>query len=105
RLVLEKVPLLALAALTGVATFIAQRTGGAMVSLDVVPLWPRVANAVVGNVRYLAATIWPADLAYFYPYRTWTAATVLGAAMVLVIATAAAFVLRHRRPYLAAGWA
>lgn len=105
RLVREKLSLFALAAAASVATVVAQRTGGAMATLEVVPLSSRLANAVVANARYLGMTLWPAHLAYFYPYRRWAPATIAAAAVLLVAVSGAAFVLRRRHPYLAAGWA
>lgn len=104
RRVREKLPLFALAALTGAATIVAQRVGGSMSTLSSLPLGPRLANAVVAQVRYLWATVWPVDLAFFYPYQAWSplavaaSAAVVGGLCVLTIA------LAPRRPWLAVGW-
>jgi len=64
----EKIPLLVLAAVVSVATFFAQRGGGAVMSVAAIPLGIRVANAFVSYVAYLAQMIWPANLSVFYPY-------------------------------------
>ena len=51
RLVVEKIPLLALAAASCVATSLAQ--GNAVVPIDAMPLSSRIANALVSYVAYL----------------------------------------------------
>jgi hypothetical protein len=45
-----------------------QRTGGAVSSLDLLPLQSRIANALVVYLRYLSQSPWPAQLAAIYPY-------------------------------------
>src|SRR5262249_19142246 len=66
RLVLEKVPLLALAAAASAATVFAQTV--TMATLDQLPLLPRLKNAAVSLVVYLRQMFWPTDLAIFYPH-------------------------------------
>lgn len=104
RRVREKLPLFALAGLTGVATIVAQRVGGSMSSLGSLPFGPRLANAVVAQMRYLWATVWPVDLAFFYPYQAWSAATVVAAVTLIGGICLAALALAPRRPWLAVGW-
>jgi len=100
----EKVPLFALALATSVATVMVQHRIGAMAGLDALP-WPaRLANALIGYVAYVWATLWPAGLAPFYPLFTISAARVTGAALLLAGACAAAVVLRQRYPYIVVGW-
>jgi tetratricopeptide (TPR) repeat protein len=85
-------------------TVIAQQRGGAVMSLEAVPLGQRIENALVTYVAYLGKLIWPVDLAAFYPYRPapWTtvaiAVVVLAAITALVISVAR----RHRAPLV--GW-
>ena len=68
RLVGEKLPLFALSALSSVITYVAQRRGGATDSQQVYSLSMRLGNAVWAYGRYLKKTLWPDDLAIFYPY-------------------------------------
>jgi tetratricopeptide (TPR) repeat protein len=104
-LAVEKVPLFLLAAISSVITFVAQRQGGAVSALDVVPWTTRLANAAVSYVAYLRKTIWPVDLAVFYPYPDRIAPmAVAGAAIALVAMTYLSIRLRHRLPYLFTGW-
>ncbi len=104
-LVREKVPLFALAAAVAFVAVVAQRAGGAVASLAQVPLSSRVGNAVVAAARYLGVTLWPADLAVFYPFEfEHPAWKVAGAACLLGCVTAAALAARRRFPYLLVGW-
>src|SRR5262249_13538288 len=59
----EKLPLLALSAASCVATFAAQRAGGAVGTLEAFPLARRLAVGIVAYVAYLGQTVWPASLA------------------------------------------
>jgi len=110
RAVLEKVPLLALSAVSAAVTVAAQRAGEAVVSIDKVPLAARFANAAVSCVRYLVKTALPRDLSVHYPWPGGPEAPPLGAGAVLgavaLIAAATALALRARRraPHLAVGW-
>jgi protein O-mannosyl-transferase len=104
RLVLEKLPLLGLAAASCVATLFAQT--GAMSSLDQISFPSRVGNALIACVTYLGQMFWPSGLAVFYPFPTnggpaWEKAL---AAVLLLSITTGVFVLRKTRPYLLAGW-
>lgn len=106
HLLVEKLPLLALATASGVVTYLAQRGWGAVKPLAVLPITVRLANAAQSYVIYLRKTIWPVDLTVYYPHSDmlptpWriAAAVALLAALTLV----AALQLR-RRPFLLTGW-
>jgi tetratricopeptide (TPR) repeat protein len=101
---LDKLPLLALALATSVATFIVQKQVGAVAGLSVLPLPLRIKNALVGYVAYLGATVWPGHLAAFYPLRDIAAWEVIAAAATLVVLTALAWRLRRTQPYVLVGW-
>jgi protein O-mannosyl-transferase len=104
RLLVEKIPLVALALATSVATFILQTQVGAVAGLSALPLALRIQNALLGYVMYLWTTIWPARLAAFYPLRDIAAWEVAGAAGLLVALTVLAFTARRRHPYVLVGW-
>lgn len=105
QLFLEKLPLFALAAASAAITMRAQRSSGAVLSLDVSPLSVRLSNALISYVRYLMKAFWPVKLAPMYPYpaegpRAWQ---VYGALLVLLAITV--LVVKHRRRrYLLVGW-
>jgi protein O-mannosyl-transferase len=104
RLALEKVPLLALALATSVATVIIQSRVGAMAGLDALP-WPvRAGNATIGYVAYLWKTVWPTHLAAFYPLFTLAPVRVAGAAAAMIAVTLGVIAARARYPYLLVGW-
>ncbi len=105
-LILEKLPLIALAAASAVITLSAQGSGKAMVAVERFPVGARVANAIVSYVAYLGKTIWPAGLAVYYPFSAdrITPAHVLSATVILAVVTTAAVLARRRAPYLLVGW-
>ncbi len=104
-LVLEKVPLVALAVVSSAVTFLVQQRGGAVSGLAVVPFARRLANAAVACATYPLKTIWPAGLTAFYPFpASIRVVTVVGAIAVLVGVSVLAVRLARSRPYLLAGW-
>jgi Flp pilus assembly protein TadD len=106
RVLWEKVPLIALTALAGFLTWVAQSKGGAIASVERVPLGARAANAVLSYWAYLGKMLWPSSLSVFYPRREVAladGAVLLGAAA-LVAVTAVAWRLRARAPYCLVGW-
>jgi tetratricopeptide (TPR) repeat protein len=105
RLLLEKVPLLALAAVSCVLTLLAQ-SNQALVSLQRIPLTARLANVVLAYAGYLRKLVWPVDLAIFYPHHADRASllAVLTSALILAILTGIALHFRSRRPALLVGW-
>ncbi len=64
-LVLEKLPLFALSALSAIITVKAQRAGHAF---RLYPLSIRLENAIVAYASYVKKTFWPVDLAPMYPH-------------------------------------
>ena len=103
RLLVEKLPLLAMAAASGVVTIYAQRSE-AIVSIEHFSIPARFANATVAYARYLKNAFWPSNLAVFYPFHTPRASSVLVAAVVLVGVTWGFARLIKSQPYLMVGW-
>ena len=106
RLVIEKLPLFALAAASSIATLIVQRQNQAIVSLENLPLSLRFSNAAVSYVNYIALLIWPAGLAIDYPFPkgSLTVVRVVASCAVLGAVTLTAFAMRARAPYALVGW-
>ena len=104
-LLLEKLPLLALAAGASAVTFLAQRSSGAVAPLVGMPLAFRLENALVSYLVYIGDMFWPAGLAVLYPLpRTLPVLGVAAAGLALAgISLVVARQLRAR-PYLAVGW-
>src|ERR1700690_2683903 len=104
RLVLEKLPLLALSAADCAVTIFAQRSGGAM--RLALPLGVRLENAIYAYAMYVWKAFWPVWLAVFYPHPGATLAVwKLGVASLFVLSvTVLAWLHRARQPYLLIGW-
>ncbi|MDX2171070.1 MAG: tetratricopeptide repeat protein [Deltaproteobacteria bacterium] len=105
RLLVEKIPFFALAALFSVVTYLVQQGAGAMEDSGALPLSLRIANATLAYVRYLVLAVWPARLAVFYPYDfTLPTGSVLAAAAVLVGASGLALRCARDCSYVTVGW-
>src|SRR3989442_14137759 len=106
RLVVEKMPLLALAAAAGVMEMVAAQRAGAVGHLARFPLEARLANALVSYARYLGKTLWPSGLAVFYPYPSaWPAPQLAGAAGLLLAGHPPPILPRGPPPHLLVGGA
>jgi protein O-mannosyl-transferase len=103
-IVLEKWPFFALAAASCAITFLAQDRGGAMASLQTVPLDYRLENIPVAYVRYLLKMVWPSSLAICYPMSALRLPVVAAALAVLSFISAAVWFGRRRGPYWLVGW-
>jgi len=104
-LVREKIPFFLLALAVSAITFIAQKQGGAVMSMAGLSLDARVNNALISYCRYLGKLFWPTDLAIFYPLPAfWRWRWVLLAALFLAVLTAACWRARRRQPWLLVGW-
>lgn len=104
RLILEKLPLFALAVASCVATTLAQRE--AIAPLEQLTFPARMANVVVSYAAYIGQFFWPVGLSAFYPHQrphmpmSW----VLLAIVVLAVISAVAYVRWRRTPCLIVGW-
>ena len=100
KLILEKVPLVLLSALSAWMTMRAQTTA---MHLEY-PLSIRLENAALAYLKYIGKTLWPSQLALVYPHPGFSVNTVhaLEAGLVLIAITAG-MVLSGRR-YLMVGW-
>ena len=106
-LVAEKLPLLALSAVSAVITVKAQTQdeANAMIGgLNSFTLASRTGNALIAYVRYLEKAVWPTHLAFFYPHsRSTSAWQAAGATLLLALVTVVVVIKRNRR-YLPVGW-
>ncbi|MGA2787912.1 MAG: tetratricopeptide repeat protein [Verrucomicrobiota bacterium] len=103
RLVLEKLPFLALSVVFLAATIVNQKR--AMPSLVKVSMGIRVVNAIVSYVRYLLKMFWPVNLAIPYPHPGYWSFVHLCLSVVLLGWVSLAVMRAGRRfPYLITGW-
>jgi tetratricopeptide (TPR) repeat protein len=105
KLMLEKLPLLALSAASCIVTLAAQSK--AIQSAETFSLPLRLENALVSCMIYLGQMVWPVGLVVFYPYPRhgfplWEVAL---AGALLVGFSALAWLQRRKRPWLMVGWA
>ena len=105
KLVVEKIPLLALSAASAIITMQAQRAGGAVRSTAQFSLGVRLENAAVAYAMYLWKMIWPSHLAPIYPHpgdslAGWQVGT---SALLLLAVTGVVLNFRAKR-YLLTGW-
>ncbi|MGB7769791.1 MAG: tetratricopeptide repeat protein [Verrucomicrobiia bacterium] len=104
-LIIEKVPFLALSLAASLTTFLVQRAGGAVSSLETVPFPFRIANAAVSYLRYVAKAFWPVDLAVFYPPPAhWPLGLVMTSVLFLLVCSVLFAWFARRLPYLLVGW-
>lgn len=102
---LEKVPFFLLAIGSSVVTFLAQRSGGSVASLQLFSFESRVANALAAYASYLEKLIWPAKLAVLYlPPEHWPFWRLTVAVLLLGGITMLAIWQVRLRPYLIVGW-
>ena len=106
RLVLEKLPMLALAVAAGVVAFLLQGTTQTVLTVDEKALPLRLCNALFSYAFFLVKSVFPTGLSASYPWPVggfplWQ---MLGSAVLLLAITAAALVMAKKRPYLIVGW-
>lgn len=104
RLVLEKIPFIALSAGSVIATLWAQNF--ALGSTEFLPLKWRMTNAVFSYFEYACQMFWPVNLIPFYVHpenrlEIWRLAIAI---LFLIAVTAVAIVRRRENPYLIVGW-
>jgi len=109
---LEKWPLWLFVVVSSLVTVLAQRSGGAIRTLESITLVERLANTPLSYVEYLARSFWPQGLAFYYPHPAIVDPGALGLARVdvlvatlcLLVVTALFIRLRRTRPWLVVGW-
>ena len=112
RLLIEKIPFFALAAVVCIVTFLVQRGGAATPSLGELGPMLRLENIIASYWRYLAWTLWPVNLAAFYAFpfdrhdylALWPGWQMAAAGLGLVAVSVLCLKQSAKRPYLAVGW-
>ena len=104
-LIAEKIPLIVLAVVSSIITFYAQKSGGAVSSVDSLAIGTRLANAITSYAAYLDKMVMPYNLAVFYPYTdTFNFITVSLSALLLIFITTVVLLAVKEKPYLVVGW-
>jgi hypothetical protein len=104
RLVLEKLPLMALSAGSAVITVVAQSISE--VTTQALPLAVRLETSLYSYGMYIWKAFWPVHLALIYPHpgRTLSLWKPLLGGLLIIVVSIAAWNQRFRRPYLTTGW-
>ena len=106
RVILEKVPLLVLSALSSWMTILGHRQLEAGREVLRYSLGVRMENAVVSYATYLRRLVWPDDLAVIYPHQGgWPVESVAVSVVLLLAISAWAWWAGKRQPALRVGWA
>jgi protein O-mannosyl-transferase len=102
RLAVEKIPFFALSLIGSVITYLAQKTGGAVVNR---PFPFRISNALWAYERYISKIFWPSDLSIVYPFPGHgLLLTAIQSAILLMLCSILFIFLSRRWPYLFVGW-
>jgi hypothetical protein len=110
ELLAEKLPLLVLVAASCLVAILSQAADRAITSEHVMPMAVRLANIPISYASYILQSVWPVDLAFFYPSPTHVDGMLIGKAVgsLILLAGVTTWVLlprvRATRPHLAVGW-
>lgn len=104
-LLAEKIPFFVLSFMVCAVTFLVQKHGEAVETIQNRPLADRIGNALISYCRYLEKTFWPVDLAVLYPHPgAWPVTQVAAAAVFLAGLSLAVILFRRRHAYWLTGW-
>jgi tetratricopeptide (TPR) repeat protein len=105
RLASEKWPWFLLVVASSIVTFFAQKSRGAVASMENVPFNLRVSTAVISCFEYILKACWPIHLAVFYPLsHDQPIGLLLGAIAFLVVVSVTAVMTIEKWPFLLVGW-
>lgn len=104
-LIREKIPFFILAFVSGIVTFLVQRTGGAVAG-GYLSFSDRFANVFLSYTQYINKMFWPRNLAVFYPFHIAGVPFWQIAACALLLLGISVFVVLPGRnqKYLSVGW-
>ena len=105
RLVVEKLPFLLVAVASSVVTYLGQKSEGAVMTFEQIPLGVRLEKVPVNYVTFLRNIIWPEGLAIPYPYAS-AFPVLLVVLCTLLLAGVTVLVLwaARTKSYAAVGW-
>jgi Flp pilus assembly protein TadD len=105
RILWEKAPFIFLTIISSIVTILAQNKGGMLISMESLPFFVRIQNAVIYYVFYLGKIFWPVDLTFFIPmnnfFPLWQ---ILASCFILTIITITVIYAFKKLPFLFVGW-
>jgi tetratricopeptide (TPR) repeat protein len=104
-LILEKIPILALALASVCLSLFSLQSYGSVKNLNDVSILLRIENALVSCIKYIVKMIWPTKLAIFYPYPETVPLWQTLCAVALLICLTIVFIwVFRKKPYIGVGW-
>ncbi|MCC6152859.1 MAG: tetratricopeptide repeat protein [Candidatus Hydrogenedentes bacterium] len=105
-LIKEKVPFFGLIVALSAITYFVQQRGGAVGSIEAIPMIQRIGNALVSYCNYAIMTIWPFGNAAFYPHPFDTLPVWKALLCLAVLLAISMIVIRAggSKRYLVTGW-
>ncbi len=104
-LIVEKLPLFALVIASSVITFLAQKSSGAVQTLELIPFQTRAVNAIISYGKYIVMLFYPVNLGVWYPYETSLETSKFVGAIILLVGITIFCVMQFKtRKYLLMGW-
>jgi protein O-mannosyl-transferase len=101
----EKAPFLLLTIASSILTYWGQEKSELVASLEAIPLAARFQNTIISYGSYLRKTVWPSDLAIWYPYKfTVPFGEFLFFLILLIGITVAVIYTVKKFPFLFVGW-
>jgi hypothetical protein len=105
HLLIEKIPLFALAFLSILVSSLSVYRLGIVTSVNLKPLGLRIANALISYVNYLGKMLWPGNMAFLYPYPlTVSVWQTIGSGFLLLFFSTTFLINLRKTPYLGVGW-
>lgn len=104
-LLIEKIPFFALSAISSYITILAQRSSGAIQSLEFLPFQTRLFNAIISYTVYVISLFYPFGQSVWYPYDVnFPVWKIFGSLVLLIAITAICIWQIKERKYLLFGW-
>jgi Flp pilus assembly protein TadD len=106
QLILEKIPLFMLTAVSCAVTYSIQQKNAAVTDLNVLPMTHRITNALVSYIMYLVKTAWPHPLAVLYPHPAGGVPVWMWILCLLLLASGTWLILANARKqsWFVTGW-
>lgn len=105
QLLWEKAPFILLTIASSIITYWSQKITGLIASEEYASLFVRIQNVIVSYVSFLGKTVWPVNLAIWYPYEfTVPLWQFLFSLFVLIGITVSVIYTVRKLPFLFVGW-
>jgi protein O-mannosyl-transferase len=107
RLIAEKIPLAVMSVFLSIMTFISQKQGGVVPTLDRMSMDYRLANMFLSYIRYIGKLIWPSGLAICYPHplaKLSDVRVIICAILFISLTVVIVYYIGRRKKYAVFGW-